>query len=190
MDSYDSSAEYLRSRVEQMAQEISQRVQTQNASGGAVQPFFICDIVNGVENAVAGVVNATHDAVNAAVNATHDVVNAVAHVGERAIAATENAVHAVTAHTAQVVQVANFATDAIKVTAFVTEITGGILQQADATKAQAGTQASATDLIQARRTVIMQQRTSISNDIASKRSELKAKIAAVAAKGNASTPNT
>jgi hypothetical protein len=185
-DSYDTSAEYLRNRVEQIAQEITQKVQS-HAPAGQVQPFFICDIVNGVENAVNGVVNATHDAVNAAVNATHDVVNAAENIterainiGERAINATEEVVNAVTAHTQQIIQVANLATDAIKVATFVTEFVGAAAAtEGSVQSAQAAPQASAAELIQARRAAILLQRAAVSNDVSAKRSELKSKIAAV-----------
>lgn len=185
-DDYDTSAEYLRSRVEQIAQEITQKVQSR-LGPGQVQPFFICDIVNDVENAVNGVVNATQDAVNAAVNATRDAVNAAeniveraVNIGERAINATEEVVHVVTVHTQQVVHVANLATDAIKVATFVTEFVGAAqVTEGGVQSAHGAPQASATELIQARRAAILQQRTNVINDISAKRAELKSKIAGV-----------
>jgi phage-related protein len=147
-DSYDTSAEYLRSRVEQIAQEISQKVQSR-LPAGQVQPFFICDIVNVAENVVNGVVNVAHDVVNAAVNATQDVVNAAENVaeravniGERAINATEEVVNAVTAHTQHIVQVANLATDAIKVATFVAEFVGAAPTERGAPSAEVASQAS------------------------------------------------
>jgi hypothetical protein len=185
-DDYDTSAEYLRSKVEQIAQEITQKVQSR-LPAGQVQPFFICDVVNAVENAVNGVVNATHDAVNAAVNATHNVVNAVENVaerainiGERVIHATEDVVDDVTVHTQQIVHVANLATDAIKVATFVTEFVGAAqAAEGSVPSGQAAPQASAAELIKARRAAILQQRTTVINDISAKRAELKSKIAAV-----------
>jgi len=92
MDSYDTSAEYLRTRVQKVADEISQHLQKTPAGE---QFFFICDIVNAVENAVGDVVHVAQDGVNAAVNVTHNIVTAVENIGERAIHATENAVNAV-----------------------------------------------------------------------------------------------
>ena len=188
MDAYNTSAEYLRVRVETMAQEVTQKLQTQSAaSGQQLQPFFICDIVNGVENAVGGIVNATHDAVNAAVNAAHDAVNAVENIGERAVTATEAVVHAVTVHTQQLVNIANIATDVVKVTTFITEAVGGVAPQEGATQSsQVVVSASVTELIQVRRTAIMQQRASITNDLLAKRAELQAQIATVAAKASVS----
>ena len=128
--------------MEKIAQEITQKIQSR-LPAGQVQPFFICDIVNGVENAVNGVVNAANDVVNDVVNVANDVVNAAeniaeraVNIGERAINATEEVVNAVTAHTEQVVQVANLATDAFRVATFVadfigaTEITEGGAQSA------------------------------------------------------------
>jgi hypothetical protein len=185
-DAYDTSAEYLRNRVEQIAQEITQKIQSR-LPAGQVQPFFICDIVNDVEDAVNGIVNVAQDVVNAAVNATHDVVNAaeniverVVNIGERAINATEEVVDVVTAHTQQIVQVANLATDAIKVATFVTEFVGAAQATEESVhSAHAAHHASAAALIQARRAAILQQRTTILNDISAKRTELKSKIAGV-----------
>jgi hypothetical protein len=195
MDPYNTSAEYLRVRVEQMAQDMSQKFQTQAAAGGQLQPFFICDIVNGVENAVGGIVNAAHDAVNAAVNAAHDAVNAVENIGERAVTATEAIVHAVTVHTQQIVHITNIATDVVKTATFITEFVGGVLPQeekgthASHAASTAAASASAAELIQARRTAIMQHRASITNDVLAKRVELQAKIAGVRAKAS-SSPRT
>jgi hypothetical protein len=203
MPDYDTSAEYLRNRVEQLAQEISQRAQSRVAPG-QVQPFFICDIVNGVEDAVNGVVNATNDVVNAVVNAAQDAVNATeniaeraVNIGERAIDATEEIVNAVTAHTHQIIQVANLATDAFKVATFVTDfVGGGTTDEGRQESHQGAAHASAAQLIQARRTAILQQRTAIANDIAAKRAELKARIAGVSVRlrsynsGRSSGPNS
>ena len=185
-DDYDTSAEYLRNRVEQLAQEITQKIQSR-VTPGQVQPFFICDIVNGVEDAVNGVVNVAHDAVNAVINATQDAVHATeniaeraVNIGERAINVTEEVIDAVTAHTHQVLQVANLATDAFKVATFVTDFVGGATpSEGRPESGQAASQASAAELIQARRTAIQQQRTAIINDVSAKRAELKSKIAGV-----------
>jgi hypothetical protein len=196
-DAYDTSAEYLRNRVEQLAQEITQKIQSR-LPAGQVQPFFICDIVNGVEDAVNGVVNVAHDAVNAAVNATHDVVNAAeniaeraANIGERAINATEDVINDVTVHTAQIVHVANLATDAIKVATFATELIGSTqVTEESVQSAHAAHHASVAALIQTRRAAILQQRATIVNDISAKRTELKSKIAGVSARirGRSSGP--
>ena len=183
MDSYDISAEYLRARVEEIAQEVTQQLQSRGISAAAQQPFFISDIVHAVENAVGGVVNATHDAVNAAVNVTHNLVNVAENLGEHAIHATQNLVNAVTAHTQQVVQVANFATQAVRVATFITGLIGGELQLDRGGEASStGMQASAAELIQARRAIILQQRTETINNIAAKRAELKGQIEAIAAR--------
>lgn len=183
MDAYDTSAEYLRTRVERLAEEITQQIKAQRPD--TVVAFFISDVVDAVENVVGGVVDVAQDAVNEAVNVTHDVVNAVVDVGERAINAAEDAVQAVAAHAQQVVHVAKVATEIIQVVTLATDLIGGGEVPAGPS-GQRGTQASAAELVKARRTLIRQQRSEASNNLLAKRSELKARIAAISARVAAS----
>jgi hypothetical protein len=184
MDPFDMSAEYLRTRVEQVAAQISQQVAKTPA---AEHPFFISDIVNAVENAVGGIVHAAEDAVNEAVNVTHDIVNAVEHVGERVVTATERAVEAVTVHTQQILDVANIATDVVKtvqVTIDVAEAIGVVAETESGAHHRGPTAsgASVSQLVQARRAAILEQRKAIINSHLAKRTEIKSKIAAVASR--------
>jgi hypothetical protein len=185
MDSYDTSAEYLRTRVQKVADEISQHLQKTPAGE---QFFFICDIVNAVENAVGDVVHVAQDGVNAAVNVTHNIVTAVENIGERAIHATENAVNAVTAHTQQIIEVANLAAATFKITQEVVDLVGAaIAQEAGGAAAKGGAKASAAQLIQARRAIILDQRKALISATEAKRTELKSKIDAVAARLSAAS---
>jgi cysteinyl-tRNA synthetase len=177
MNTYDTSAEALRARIQKVADEIS--VQLQKTPAGE-QFFFISDIVNAVENAVGDVVNIVQDGVNAAVNVTHDVVNAVENIGERAVNATEEAIHAVTVHTRQILEVANFAAATYKVTIEIADLVGAVIHQETAGgTAKGAAKASAAQLIQARRSIILEQRKSLVNAADTMRTELKSRIDAV-----------
>jgi hypothetical protein len=185
MDTYDTSAEYLRTRIQKVADEISQQLQKTPAGE---QFFFICDIVNAVENAVGDVVHVVQDGVNEAVNVTHNIVTAVENIGERAIHATEEAVHAVTAHTQQIIEVANLAAATFKITQEVVDLVGAaILQESAGAAAKGGNKASAAQLIQVRRAVILEQRKALISATEAKRTEIKSKIATVAARLSAAS---
>jgi hypothetical protein len=181
MDGYDTSAENLRARVEKVAEQISHQLAKTPAGE---QFFFICDIVNAVENVVGDVVNVAQDAVNEAVNVAHNVVNAVENIGERAVHATEEAIHAVTAHTQQVLEVAQFAVATINVTRAIVDFVGAEIAVEGTEKAatKGGARASAAQLIQARRAIILEQRRSLITSTQAKRNEIKSRIATVAAR--------
>ena len=103
MDGCDASAEYLRTKVQKVAEEVSKQL---SKTPAGEQFFFLSDIVNAVENPVGDVVPIVQDAVN---EAAHNVITAVENIGARAIHATEVAINAGTAHTPQIIEVANFA---------------------------------------------------------------------------------
>jgi hypothetical protein len=184
MDGYDTSAEQLRARVEKIAEQISQQLAKTPAGE---QFFFISDIVNAVENVVGDVVNVAEDAVNAAVNVAHNVVNAVENVGERVVHATEEAIHAVTAHTAQIVQGAQFVAATIAVVKGVVDLVGAEIVAEEKAGAKGGGKGSAAQLIQARRAIILEQRRSIISATAAKRNEIRSRVAAVAARISAAS---
>lgn len=180
MDSYDTSAEYLRVRVQKVAEEISKQL---SRSPAGEQFFFISDIVNAVENAVGDVVHVVQDGVNAAVNVAHNVVTAVENIGERAIHATEDAINAVTAHTQQIIEVANLAAATFKVTQEVVDFVGAAFTaDAGAAAGKGAVKASAGQLIQARRAIILEQRKSLIAAAEAKRSEIKSKLFAISAR--------
>jgi phage-related protein len=188
MDQYDTTAESLRAKVQQLAEQISQ---LQAKRGAAVaEPFFIDDIFHAVENAAGDVANIVGDAVSAAVNATHDAINAVENVGkdvinatDDAIHATENIIHAVTDHTDVIHNIANVTLEAIHITPEIADFIGftpAVDTQDKATAAsQAAARASAVQLLQARRALLREKSKSLSARTTAKRAEIKEKIEAV-----------
>ena len=186
MDAYDTSIESLRARVAKVAEEYSQQIRR---VPGAEEAFFIGDIVNAVENVAGDVVNVAHDAVNAAVNATHNAVNAVenvvnnaAHVAQNithnVINATEQAIHAVTDHTQIILQATHLTAATFRITVEATDLIGGFSTEAQsATKGGSAGKSSVTQLIQARRAAILQERTSLDGSALAKRAEIKDRIA-------------
>jgi hypothetical protein len=182
MDAYDTSIESLRARVAKVAEEYSQQLRR---IPGSEVAFFIGDIVNAAENVVGDVVNAAHDAVNAAVNATQNVVNAaenvvnnVAHAAQNIthniIHATEDAIHAVTDHTQFIIQTAQLTAATFRVTLEATDLIGGLAAESQGgQKTPAADRPSVTQLIQARRAAILQERTSLVNNALAKRAEIK-----------------
>jgi hypothetical protein len=187
MDQYDTTAGALRTRVEQIAERISQQAQRNAAT---IEPFFIDNIVHAVENAAGDVADAVGDAVNAAVNATHDAINAVEDVGKDvinvtadAVHATENIVDAVTEHTDIIHNIADVTLEALDVTPDIVDAIGFapvVEGQDKATAAsRAAAKASAAQLIQLRRSLLREKRRSLVTRTAAKRAQIKEKIAAV-----------
>jgi hypothetical protein len=200
MDQYDTMSKSLTARVERIAEQISQQAQQKTT---IIEPFFIDNIFNAVENAAGDVANAVGDGVNAAVNATHDAVNAVENIGkdvitatDDAIHATENIVHVVTNHTDFIHEVGNLTLEAVNVTPDVADLVGlSPLVESDekvSAASQAAAKASAAQLLQVRRSLIREKHKALAAQTATKRSEIKNRIASIrasitAAKGRSSS---
>jgi phage-related protein len=189
MDQYDATAKSLTARVERIAEQISQQAQRNAAT---VEPFFIDDVFNAVGNAVGDVANAVGDAVNAAVNATQDAVNAVENIGkdvinvtDDAINATENIIHAVTDHTDIIHNIANVTLEALNITPDVADFIGfaPIVEAKDkvAAASQPAVKASAAQLLQVRRALLREKNKALAAQTASKRTEIRNKIASIRA---------
>lgn len=191
MDQYDASAKSLTARVERIAEQISQQAQRRAAH---IEPFFIDNIFNAVENAAEDVANAVGDGVNAVVNATHDAVNAVENVGkdvinatDDAIHATEEIIHAVTNHTDFIHEIGNLALEAVNITPEVADFVGfsatveGEEKVKTSTASHGEAKASAAQLLQMRRTLLREKNKALTAQTAAKRSEIKDKIASIRA---------
>jgi hypothetical protein len=160
---YDTSLEALRTRIERIADTIAQRFQR---TPGNEQFSFFDDIVHAVEDIGNNVVNATNDVVNNVVNATQQAVNATAQ-------ATDWAVD----HTQEVVEVTH---GVVEVTEIATEVAeaGAAFEGLDKAAGGAGsTQASAAQLITARRASLEKNRRAFRDRIQSVRSQIQQSIA-------------
>ncbi len=186
MHQYDAAAQSLTAKVEKIAEQISQQA-LRNAPG--VEPFFIDNVFQAVENAAGDVADSVERAVNAGVNATHDLINDVATLVHNAatqdviIHATGDLVQVVTDHTAAIHNIANVTLENVLAVAtpgllddvgFAPDIEG---QKATAaSRAQA--RASSAQLLQARRALLREKSNALSAQTAAKRTEIREKIAA------------
>jgi hypothetical protein len=187
MSPHATSAEYLRARVEKIAEQVSGQL-AKTTSGE--QFFLVNDVVTAIENAVGDVVNLAQDAVNVFVNAAHDVVTAIEHVGERAIHAAEHHINDATLQTDFIIvathQIINdAATEGMQLVGgpFVGcsgELLEAVMAIGNETKiSSARAKASVAVLIQARRATILRQREALMNSTRAKRIEIKSRTASI-----------
>ena len=176
----DTSAEALRSRIESMAQTISERMA---ASGGVAVPEFIGDIVDAVGDVVGDVVNGAVDAANEVANVATQVANVVG----QGVQDVQQVANAAEAAVNEIGGLANLVTNFADNFAGFADFIGGFFTEPGGTQgAAAPSSASAAQLVKARHQALMERRSTTRSSIQAQVRTLRSKVSHLAAQARSS----